>query len=167
MRRAYWLGFLCIGGLIGFALYLQHVEMLDPCPLCMAQRLAFYAMAVVFFLGAIHFPKGWGRRVYAMLVALTASAGAALAARHLWLQSLPPDQVPACGPSLEYMIQTLPLAEIIRSMLTGSGECAEVLWTFLGLSMPGWTLIWFVALGLWGTYFGWRREPRYLFHGHE
>ncbi len=148
-------GFLACTGLLAFALYSQHYGGLLPCPLCSFQRGAFVLLGLLFLAGALHSPAGrTGRRVYGVLGMLAAGAGAAVAGRHVWLQSLPPDQVPACGPDLSYMMEAFPLAEVLRRVFTGSGECAEVDWTFLGLAMPAWSLVWFVALGLWALYAG-------------
>src|SRR5690606_13753857 len=127
--------------LIGAALYLQHVDGLEPCPLCILQRLAIIALGVVFLLGAVHNPRRFGRRVYAVFVALFAAAGGAVAARHVWLENLPEDQVPACGPGLDYIMGNFPLSRALELVLRGSGECAEVAWRMFGLSIPGWTLI--------------------------
>ena len=136
--------------MMGFALYAQHVLMLDPCPLCVFQRIAVIALGIVFLVAFIHRSASWGRYVYALLFLIAGSFGAAVAARHVWIQSLPADQVPACGPSLDYMLDTFPLAEVLKKVFVGSGECAEVVWQFLGLSMPAWVLVWCVALGLAG-----------------
>ncbi len=150
------LGFLACAALLGFGYYLQYVQGLEPCPLCMFQRVAFMGLALVFLLAAMHHPAGtWGRRSYGILLGLVAAAGGALAGRQLWLQSLPPDQVPACGPDLDYMLEAFPLMETILTVLQGSGECAEVSWTFLGLSIPGWTLLAFLGLGLVGLVRNW------------
>ena len=149
------LGFLICAGLLAYGYYLQYVQGLEPCPLCMFQRIALMALGVVFLLAAVHSPRGWGGRVWGVLVLLVAGAGAALSGRHVWLQSLPPDQVPQCGMDLETMLDILPLQETIRTVLTASGECADISWTFLGLSIPAWTLVWFVLLGLAGLAGNW------------
>ncbi len=138
---------LAVAGLIGFALWQQHAMGLDPCPLCVFQRLAFIAAGLVALAAAMHGPRRAGRYFYAAGIVLAAVAGAVVAIRHLWLQSLPADQVPACGPGLEYLLDSFPLAEALNIVFAGSGECATVDWQFLGLSMPGWTLIWYVLLG--------------------
>ena len=138
--------------LMGAALWLQHVEGLEPCPLCVLQRVAVMAIGAVMLAGAVHDPATVGRRIYGVAIALTALAGTALAGRHVWLQSLPPDQVPECGPGLEYMLNAFPLAEAIGIVLRGSGECAEVQWTFLSLSIPQWTLLMFIAFALFGLW---------------
>ncbi|HSG63006.1 MAG TPA: disulfide bond formation protein B [Pseudomonadales bacterium] len=132
--------------LIGIALYMQYSMGLEPCPLCMTQRVAIIAVGVVAFIAFLHHPSGALRRAYAGVGALLAVLGGAVSSRQLWLQSLPEDQVPACGPSLDYMLETFPLADTLRVMLQGDGNCAEVVWTFLGLSIPGWTLVAFIGL---------------------
>jgi disulfide bond formation protein DsbB len=145
-RIGYLLGFLVCVGLMGYALYLQYVEGLEPCPLCMLQRVCVMAMGVVFLVAAFHNPGRVGAGVYALLQLLIGGAGAAIAARQVWLQSLPKDQVPACGMGLNYMLETLPFTDAMRQVLEGSGECAEKGWEFLHLSIAGWTLVFFVAM---------------------
>lgn len=150
---------LVCAALIGFALWSQQHLLLDPCPLCILQRVAFMLLGLVFFAGAVHAPgHARARRAYALLALLLAAAGAAIAGRHVWLQSLPPSQVPACSPGLEYLLEAFPLSDVVRQVFTGSGECAKVDWTFLGLAMPGWTLIWYVTLGTFALYAGFRRR---------
>ena len=133
-------------GLVGYALYVQRVDFLDPCPLCVFQRMAFLYIGSVALLGALHGPRGFGRWVYGVLVILGGIAGMSIAGRHLWLQSLPADQVPDCGMGLNYMLETMPFTEVLSEVFYGSGECAEVIWQFLGLSMPGWTFIWYTLI---------------------
>ena len=138
---------LACAGLLGYAYWLQYTQFLDPCPLCILQRVAFVALGLTALVAALHNPLGWGRKTYALVAVLFAAAGAAIAGRHVWLQALPADQVPECGPGLAYMLNAFPLSRTIRETLTGSGECASVDWTFLGLSMPWWVLVWFILLG--------------------
>lgn len=128
------------------ALYLQHVVGLEPCPLCTFQRVAVISVGVIALVAAAHGPVGWGRRCYAALTALAAAGGIVVAGRHVWLQHLPADQVPACGPGLDYWMAAFPMQEVVRQVFQGSGECAKVDWTLLGVSLPGWTLLLFVAL---------------------
>lgn len=130
------------------AYYFQYALDMEPCPLCMTQRLAFYACGLLFLGAAVHHPRLTGQRIYAGLTLLFSVFGAAVASRQLWLQSLPEDQVPACAPSLDYMLEVLPWADILSVMLRGSGDCAEVQWVFLGLSIPGWSLVAFVTLAI-------------------
>ena len=143
-------GFALCVALMAAALWLQHVEGLEPCPLCVLQRGAVIVLGVVMLAGAVHDPGATGRRVYGVMITIAAAAGAAVAGRHVWLQSLPPGEAPECGPGLEYMLGAFPLTQVIEMVLRGSGECAEVLWTFLSLSIPEWTLLVFVAFALFG-----------------
>ncbi|MBD8527584.1 disulfide bond formation protein B [Pseudomarimonas arenosa] len=144
-------------GLLGYALYAQHQMFLDPCPLCIFQRIAFLIMAVGFALGLALGGRGWLRVVSVLVIAMGGAAGLGVSGWHVYLQQLPPDQVPGCGPGLEYMLQTLPLSQVLSKVFAGSGECAEVDWTFLGLSMPAWTFIWY-ALLLVGTVWALRQK---------
>jgi disulfide bond formation protein DsbB len=151
-RLGYAAGFLVCAGLIGFALYLQYFEYQDPCPLCILQRVAFMVLTVIFLVAALHGPHRIGAIVYGGLLFTVASIGAAIAARHVWLQHLPRNQVPECGPGLEFMLKKYPLTQALDKVLSGSGECAETGWTFLGLSIAGWSLAWFVLLGAFAVY---------------
>ncbi|MFO1372606.1 MAG: disulfide bond formation protein B [Candidatus Competibacteraceae bacterium] len=150
------LGFLVCASGLGYAYYAQFYLSLDPCPLCIFQRLALLAVGLVFLAATLHHPRAWGAKVYGVLIGLVAAIGLGIAARHVWLQHLPPAEVPRCGPSLEYMLQSFPLNETIRAVLTGSGECAEVNWTLLGLSVPEWNLPLFLSLGVIGVLSNWR-----------
>lgn len=144
------LGFLVCLALIGFAVKSQDWWGLIPCPLCIFQRIAFAGLGVVFLLGGLHAPKGvWGRRAYGLLALIPAGIGMGIAGRHVRLTTLPADQVPECGPPLQFMMETNPLTDVIRKVLAGSGECAKVDWTLLGLSMPAWSLLCFVVLTAW------------------
>ena len=145
-------GLLACAGMMGFALYAQYGLQLDPCPLCVLQRVAVIGLGFVFLLAAIHGPPGWGGRVYAAFLAVFAIAGSGVAAWHVRLQNLPADQVPSCGPGLDYMLENFPLADALRMVFKGSGECANVVWQFLGLSMPAWVLICVVGLGGLGVW---------------
>jgi len=136
--------------LMGTALYFQHVMGLEPCPLCIFQRLFVIGLGTVMLMAAIHNPRHIGRRAYGGLILILSACGAAVAGRHVWLQSLPADQVPACGPGLEYLLDSFPLMDALKLVFEGSGECAEVQWTFLSLSIPGWTLVIFVGLAVFG-----------------
>lgn len=145
-------GFAVCAAMMAYALYVEHYLLLEPCPLCIFQRIATIALGLFFLLAAVHNPSGWGRRVYAVLIGLAAAAGAAIAGRHLWLQNLPADEVPTCGPGLGYILDSFPLGDALSMVFTGSGECAEIDWLFLGLTMPAWVLILFLGLfgfGLW------------------
>lgn len=150
-------GVVAVIGLMAYALFAQYVQNYEACPLCIFQRVALIALGIVLLVAGIHAPRAAGARVYAVLGFIAAAAGITIAGRHLYLQNLPPDAVPACGPDLDYLWDTFPVADVIQRVFTGSGECAEVNWSFLGLSMPGWVLIWFVILGSVAVLANWRR----------
>lgn len=122
---------------------MQFVAELEPCPLCISQRLAILTTGMVFLIGGLH---NRSHKVYAVAGAISALIGACISARHVWIQHLPPDQVPECSPGLEYVFQHFPLADTIKLMLSGTGECAEIEGIFLGLTIPAWTLIAFLML---------------------
>lgn len=149
---------LCCAGLMGFALYAQHVLLLDPCPLCVLQRLAVIGLGAVFLTAALQNPSGWGRRVYAILLGLFTVYGVSIAGWHVRMQNLPPSDVPACGPGLDYMLQNFPLGDALRMVFQGSGECADVVWSFLGLSMPAWVVISVGGLGIAGIWNNLRKQ---------
>lgn len=138
--------FLVCAALIGYGYYLQYGQGLEPCPLCLLQRVCYIAVGMLSLLAAVHHPRSAGIRAYAALASLAAIAGILFAGRQVWLQHLPPEKVPACGPGLDYWMQTMPLAEAVKKAFRGSGECAEIDWTFLGLSIAEWSLFWFVVL---------------------
>ena len=139
-------------GLIAVALYMEHVMGLEPCPLCMLQRLAVIAVGLTALAAALVGPRNWGVRVSGGGIGLFSLAGMGVAWRQLWLQGLSPEEVPPCGPGYAYLRETFPLWDVIRMALEGSGDCAEVHWQFLGLSIAGWTFVFFVALLLAGVW---------------
>lgn len=147
-------GFLACAGMMGFALYAQYVLLLDPCPLCVFQRIATISLGTVFLVAALHNPGRIGARVYAALVCLTAGFGVSVAAWHVRLQNMPADEVPGCGPGFEYIMDNFALFDALSMIFKGSGECADVLWRMLGLSMPSWVIIGLGGLlvaGLWNN----------------
>jgi disulfide bond formation protein DsbB len=135
---------------------------LEPCPLCIFQRIGFFVLAVIFLAATLQDPTAFGRRVYALLLSLAALATIGVALRHLYIQSLPPDAVPACGASLDFMLKVFSLSEVLVKVLTGSGECAKITWEFLGLAMPAWVLISALVLGAWALWVNLRRQPPVL-----
>lgn len=135
--------FLACVVVLGFALYLQHGEVLEPCPMCILQRYAFSILGLIALVAAIHNPRRTGSTVYGGLLLLTALTGAGIAARHSWLQIFPPKSF-SCGADLEYLLNTFPLAKALPTIFAGTGECSAVQWRMLGLSVPEWALVWFV-----------------------
>jgi disulfide bond formation protein DsbB len=156
------LGFAACAALLGYAYFAQFVLHLEPCPLCIFQRVGVFAVGLAFLIAAAHDPVGQGRRAYAALIALTALATAGIAARHLYIQSLPEGSIPSCGASLEFMFKIFSFSQVLIKVLTGSGECARVTWAFLGIAMPGWVLIAAAVLGAYGLWVNLRRQPPVL-----
>jgi disulfide bond formation protein DsbB len=144
--------------LLACGYYLQYFEGQDPCPLCLVQRGFYYGYGAVFLIAALH---GAGALAYSVVAFVLALGGIGVAGRQVWLQHLPPEQVPSCGPDLFYMLENFPLGRTIEKLFTGSGQCAEVKWRFLGLSIAEWSLAWFVALALFALWIAFRRQsPR-------
>jgi disulfide bond formation protein DsbB len=150
-RLPNFIGFILCAALIAYALYSQFHLGLDPCPLCIFQRVGIALTGFLFLLAALQHPRRVGRTVYAVLIALAALATAAVAARHVYVQHLPPGSLPSCGAPLGVLFKFSPFFEVIRKVLTGSGECGEVNWRFLGLAMPAWVLLWSLALAALGV----------------
>ena len=138
-------GALVCAGLLAYAYYLQFFEGQDPCPLCLVQRGFYYGILFALAAGALHGPGRAGAIAYSIAALVFAAGGIATAVRHVWLQRLPADQVPACGPDLFYMVENFPLGRTLQLLLRGSGQCAEVHWTLLGLSIAEWSLAWCIA----------------------
>ncbi len=142
-RRLFLVAALACLALLGFGYYLQFVQGLEPCPLCILQRGAYLGVGLVCLVACLH---GSAVRLYSGLALVCALTGAAIAGRQVWLQQLPPERLPECGPGLDFILQAWPLFEALRLIFTGSGECAETVWTFLSLSIAEWSLFWFAAL---------------------
>ena len=146
-------GFLFSIFLIVYALYAQYVLGLEPCPLCILQRMAVIALGLSFLLLALRPPQRKQSKFLAsLLLVMISSAGVGIAARHVWIQNLPPEKVPGCGPGLDFMIANFPLSEVLEMAFSGSGECAEISWSFAFLSMPAWVIIWLIVLGSFGVW---------------
>ena len=152
-RKLFLTGFLISVLLIVYVLYTQYVLGLEPCPLCILQRVAVIALGVSFLLLALRPPqRKQSKFLTSILLVMISSAGAGIAARHVWLQNLPPDKVPGCGPGLDFMMANFPLSEVLEMVFSGSGECAEISWSFAFLSMPAWVIIWLIVLGSFGVW---------------
>lgn len=145
-------GFLACMAMMGFALYAQYVLLLDPCPLCVFQRIATILLGLVFLVAGLHDPGKVGGRLYALLVVVAAGFGVGVASWHVHLQNLPADKVPSCGPGFEYIMENFALFDALGLIFQGSGECAEVVWRLLGLSMPTWVIIGLGGLGIAGIW---------------
>jgi len=149
---------LACAGLLGYGYYLQYFDGQDPCPLCLLQRGCYYATGLTMLVAAIHGPLRIGARLYAIAAFVFAASGFGVAARQVYLQHLPPELVPACGPDLFYMLDNFPLARTLQLLLRGSGQCAEVHWRFLGLSIAEWSLAWFALFALVALYLASRKS---------
>ncbi|MBX2846912.1 MAG: disulfide bond formation protein B [Acidiferrobacterales bacterium] len=162
-KRWYWLGLIGSTALLAVAyFYFQRQQGLDPCPLCMFQRACLVGVAAMCLLGLIFKPKKVAAKLIAFGVTVFSALGLAIAGRQVWLQYLPADQVPECGPGLDFMLETFPVMEMIQSVLQGSGECAEVQWVFLGLSMPEWMVAVFLVMTVISLRLLFSRERNYF-----
>jgi disulfide bond formation protein DsbB len=158
-RSQYLAGFVVCALLLAYAIYEQFEMRVEPCPMCIFQRLAFIGMGIFFLIGGLHSPGAKGRRIYAILVAICALIGAGVAINHLRLQFMPHDPMMAgCGPGLAYMLDAFPLSDAIKKAFTGSGDCGDINWMFLGLTMPAWCLIGYVILGAGALWAGFRKR---------
>jgi protein dithiol:quinone oxidoreductase len=142
-RAAYAFGFLICAALMSYAFYLQYVKELEPCPMCWFQRIALLAMAFVFLIGAVFRTETRGALWLAIGTLVTGGVGIALAARHLYIQSLPADQLPSCGMGITYMLESMPFLDVFARALKGSVECNKID-LILGLPIPAWNLVFFV-----------------------
>lgn len=158
-RWLYLLGALVVAVMFLVALYLQYALRQEPCPLCMVQRLVFIAIGAAFFVAALHNAKTLGNYIYSGLIALLSLTGVAVASRHIWIQHLPKDQVPGCGPGLDFMLKNFPMADVWQELMHGSGECAEKGWTLLTLGIPEWSLLGYLMLGIWAVLVALRKAP--------
>lgn len=163
-RNQFLLGFALCAGLLAYALFVQFRLGIEPCPFCIFQRLAFAALGVVFLMGALHNPRGpGGRKLWGLLALVAATVGAGIAGRHTWVQLHPPE-LPTCSPSWNFLVEQNSWLGVVRKVLLATGDCANIDWQFLGLSMPMWSLAWFAILGLAALYAGFRRRKQGLFH---
>ncbi|MBT8114706.1 MAG: disulfide bond formation protein B [Arenicella sp.] len=161
--RWYWIGFVGCAVLLGIAyFYFQQTLGLAPCPLCMFQRVALVGVGFLCLVGILVRPAKLGSRLLALMATLFSAAGLAIAARQVWLQNLPEELVPECGPDLGFMLDSWPLLDVIKQVMAGSGECAEVQWQFLGLSMPAWMIVVFTVMTLISLKLVFIRERRYF-----
>jgi protein dithiol:quinone oxidoreductase len=147
-RALFFCVFLCCVSLMGYALFAQHVQGFEPCMLCMVQRFFMCLLGVSALFAAIHNPKGHWWIFWGLLCATWATLGAYIAGRHVYLQSLPPDQLEGCSPNIEYILNNYEVMRIFQTIFIRDQDCGVIDWTFLGQSMPRWVLLWFVAMGL-------------------
>ncbi len=160
-RKCYVIGFLACVFMLGFAVFLQIHQGLEPCPLCQLQRIMFVALGIIFLFAMLQNPGRRGIKGYGYVIFIIALIGAAISLRHMWLQNTPHFVQENCGVGLNYLLQALPLTEAIRVILQGTGECAQVHWRFLGLTIPAWSLVGYTFLGLLGIWQNFRVARQY------
>lgn len=161
-HRIVWLGmFLAVVGLLGYGYYLQFVEYLDPCPLCITQRFFYYGIGIAALIGVFTYRMPKWSRMLGVVAALSAIGGLITAGRQVWLQHLPEDQVPECGPGLQFWLENMPMLKTLELLFKGDGNCAEVHWRFLGLSIAEWSLAWFVVFFLLSVWLLFRRYVKH------
>lgn len=162
-RRQFLVGFVACAALLAYALYVQFQLKILPCPFCIFQRIAFAALGLVFLVGGLHAPRRAGaRRIWSLLALVAAAVGMGYAGRHSWVQLFPPE-LPSCGPGLNFMLESQGWMGAARQVLMANGDCSAIDWKFLGLSMPMWCLLWFIALAAWALYAGFKRRQTPLF----
>ena len=152
MRMHNFLGFFACTLLMSYALYAEHFLGLEPCPMCIFQRISTILLGLTFLLGCFHFSSSFSRILISCLILITSLSGILVASRHVWLQNLPPEKVPGCGPGLDFMVENFALGEVFEMVFSGSGECANVDWSFIGLSMPAWVIISLSVLAIFGVW---------------
>ena len=138
--------FLIVGSLLGYAAYSMKILGLEPCTLCITQQFFYCLIGISSFVSFLQNPGVTISTVYSFFISLFAIAGIWISGRQIWLQGLPEDEVPLCGPPLEYIIDVFPFADVLNALFMGDGNCAEIPWQFLGLSMAGWSFIWFLVI---------------------
>ena len=145
-RQIHLIIFILVGSLLGYAAYSMKILGLEACTLCITQQFFYCVIGILAFIAFLNNPKPSYSRLYSVFISLGAVAGIWISGRQVWLQGLPEDEVPLCGPPLEYIIDVFPFADVLNALFMGDGNCAEIPWKFLGLSMAGWSLIWFVVI---------------------
>ncbi len=151
-RAGYFLGFIASFGLIAFGLYIQVKHNLEPCPLCIFQRIAFMSAGVLFLLAALHNPRGLWVRVHAGLQVLASLVGAGIAIRHIWIQSHADEVMAECGAGVAYLFEQFPLRKFLQLVFKGTGECSTIDWTLLGFSIPQLSLVAFSGFAAYAVY---------------
>ena len=162
VRTHSFLGFCACLFLMGYALYAEHILGLEPCPMCIFQRLSTILLGLIFLIGSFPIASRSSRLIIGLLISLTSLSGILVASRHVWLQNLPPEKVPGCGPGLDFMVENFPLSDVFEMVFSGSGECANVDWSLLGLSMPAWVIISLSTLAIFGLWSNLRSHSKAL-----
>ena len=163
-RSQYLLGFAICAALLGYAFYVQFQLGIQPCPFCIFQRICFAALGLVFLIGGLSSPRSAGaRKGWSLLAVVAAAAGVSYAGRHAWVQLYPPE-LPSCGPGLNFIVEQHSWLGAARQVLLATGDCSNIDWQFLGLTMPMWSLVWFIGLAIWALQAAFRRRNTHRFH---
>ncbi|NOU24735.1 MAG: disulfide bond formation protein B [Methylotenera sp.] len=151
-KAGYLLGFVGSFGLVGLALWIQTRYQLNPCPLCISQRMIFMGLGVLFLIAVFFKPASIVSKLFTLLQVLTALGGAGVAIRHWWLQAHRESVIADCGVGFDYMFENFPLKKALTLVFRGTGDCAAIDWTLLGLSIPQMALIAFIGFGVFAVY---------------
>jgi protein dithiol:quinone oxidoreductase len=157
-RWAYFIGFIVSFGLVVFALYIQTKDHLEPCPLCISQRIIYMVYGLIALLATFHHPKNMGRKIYALLLLLTAVVGVVVASRHWWIQANPEKVMAECGAGFDYIFETFPFKKALDLVFKGTGECSTIDWTWLGLTIPQLSLACFLLLAVYALLLGFKKR---------
>ena len=157
-RTPYLIGFLASFALVGLALFLQVRYHLEPCPLCISQRIAFMGLGLAFLLAALHRPQRVWRKLHGLLQIGLAMTGAVIAARHIWVQTHPGQAMSECGVGFDYMIEQFPLSHAVKLIFEGTGECSVIDWTLFGFTIPQLSLLAFLGFGVYAAWLAFRSE---------
>lgn len=152
-RFAYLLGLLIVAGILATGFYLEYVEGIMPCPLCTLQRICFGVCGVLFLIGLLAYRSRIAIFFINLFSVLFAGSGLILAGRQIWIQANPSLATGECGVSLNYMLNVLPLSDVIQRIFSGSTECSQRGWEFLRLNIPEWSVIFFSLFLLGSLYF--------------
>lgn len=145
-RWYYFTFFLMVAGLLVFAYYLENYQGLAPCALCELQRVFFAGLGFLFLLGTLLPSRRLPQILLNVLLVIVALLGILFAARQVFLQHLPPQAFTGtCEGSLRYLLEVMPWKDALLNVFLGGPECAKITWQFLGLSIAGWSLLWFIA----------------------
>lgn len=152
IRTIYLFGFVIVTSILMTSIYFQVIDGIMPCPLCTLQRIAFFLLGILFLTGVFLHTKRKAVFIINVLCGIISIAGIFFAGRQVWLQHFPSADNSECGVSLQYMMQVLPMNEVIQKIFSGSAECTQRGWEFLNLNMAEWALIWFVIFFLLTIY---------------
>lgn len=151
-KTGFILGFIACFAIVGLALVIQTRYGLEPCPLCISQRIVLMSLGLLFLIGAYIPPQSVFKKLWLLVQVLTTAGGASIAIRHWYLQANRENIVADCGVGFNYMFENFPLQKAFKLLFRGTGDCAAIDWTFLGLSLPQLALITFVCMAIYAVF---------------